>query len=370
MRILYLLTSLGIGGAEKQTIALAESMASLGHVVSLLVLKHTVEECPARLPVMRLNMSKTLGSLLPSLRFARGFLLVFQPDLIHSHTFPANMFARLLRIELKANSRRPLLLNTIHNVFEGGWLRMMAYRLTGQSADWVTCVSNAAAERFIRIGAISSGRSSVLTNGIDLALFTPDRKRRKRMRAMMRVPSDIRGEEAFIWIAAGRIAPAKNYPNLLRAFAFVHEQQPTAQLWIAGEGDPASLDQSYMNGVSFLGLRSDIADLLDAADGFVLSSAWEGLPLVVGEAMSMAKVVVATDVGGVRELVGDCGLLVPAGDSIALAKTMIAVMQRDSAQRSAIGKSARGRIQSHFSMQTKVAEWQSLYQHLLETGSA
>jgi glycosyltransferase involved in cell wall biosynthesis len=61
------------------------------------------------------------------------------------------------------------------------------------------------------------------------------------------------------------------------------------------------------NSVRWLGLRRDMPALLDAADGFVLSSAWEGMPLAVGEAMAMEKSVVATDVGGVRELMGDTG---------------------------------------------------------------
>ena len=86
-----------------------------------------------------------------------------------------------------------------------------------------------------------------------------------------------------------------------------------------------------------LGLRSDIAALLDAADGFVLSSAWEGMPLAVGEAMAMAKPVVATDVGGVRELVGDAGVLVPAKNPTALAEAMVAMMKRPTEERSAMG---------------------------------
>ena len=65
----------------------------------------------------------------------------------------------------------------------------------------------------------------------------------------------------------------------------------------------------------WLGLRRDMPALLDAADGFVSGSAWEGMPLAVGEAMVMEKPIVATDVGGVRELVGDAGAIVEAKDS-------------------------------------------------------
>jgi glycosyltransferase involved in cell wall biosynthesis len=84
------------------------------------------------------------------------------------------------------------------------------------------------------------------------------------------------------------------------------------QLWVAGastaEETKRLSDMSAIRGmgdsVRWLGLRRDLPALLDAADGFVLASAWEGMPLALGEAMAMEKPVVATDVGGTRELVG------------------------------------------------------------------
>ena len=78
--------------------------------------------------------------------------------------------------------------------------------------------------------------------------------------------------------------------------------------------------------------------LLDAADGFVLASAWEGMPLAVGEAMAMEKPVVATDVGGVRELVGDAGVIVSAKDPEGLAQAMLELMRRTSEARCALGR--------------------------------
>jgi glycosyltransferase involved in cell wall biosynthesis len=109
------------------------------------------------------------------------------------------------------------------------------------------------------------------------------------------------------------------------------------------------------------GVRRDIPALLDAADGFVLSSAWEGMPLVVGEAMAMAKPVVATDVGGVRELVGDSGAIVPAKDSNALGEAMLAMMRRPAAARAELGRKARERILNCFGMDAKAHEWEALY---------
>lgn len=362
MRILYVLTSLGVGGAEKQVLDLAARMAAKGHSVALIALKHSEEEWPTKLPVLRLNTSKTFLGILRSLRFAAKFVALFRPDILHSHTFPANIFARLLRPMLRVRGVGPRVINTIHNVFEGGWSRMTIYRLTGPFAHQVTAVSAAAAIRFVQLHAVSAKKISVVTNGIDTDAFTPDRNRRKRMRASMRAG------DRFIWLAIGRLVPAKDYPNLLQAFAQL--QAANASLWIAGEGDPLAMQQGNLSNVHFLGLRRDIADLLDAADAYVLPSQWEGMPLAVAEAMAMGKPVVATGVGGVSELIADTGSVVPAQDSHALYTAMLEVMGLKENQRREMGRIARERIEAHFSMDSKAEEWERIYTKIMKAKGA
>jgi len=191
----------------------------------------------------------------------------------------------------------------------------------------------------------------------------PNPERRERVRAQMGLQNE------FVWLAAGRIQPAKDYPNLLRAFSVVRQATPAALLWIAGEA--ASPEAEAVQAlaaklglgasVRWLGLRRDMPALLDAADGFVLASAWEGMPLAVGEAMAMEKSVVATDVGGVRELTGECGALVPAKSPESLAKAMLDLMGSTPETRRAFGRAARERIQNYFSMDAKADEWEALY---------
>jgi glycosyltransferase involved in cell wall biosynthesis len=207
----------------------------------------------------------------------------------------------------------------------------------------------------------------VVTNGIETGEFVPDAERRRAVREDMGV-----GEE-FVWLAVGRNTVAKDHANLMRAFGQVWRELPQSHLWIAG-GAPAGGKETYvaistphgaLDHVRRLGLRRDIPALLDAADGFVLSSAWEGMPLAVGEAMAMEKPVVATDVGGVRELVGDSGAIVPAKDSNALGEAMLVMMRRPDAARAELGRTARERIGSRFSMDRKADEWETLYRSLL-----
>jgi glycosyltransferase involved in cell wall biosynthesis len=362
MRIAYVLTSLGVGGAERQAVALAERMAARGHAVALLVLRSRQrEEWLTTLDPIRLDMRRNPASILAGLWKARHFLRDFHPDLIHSHTYPANMAARLLKIFLP----EVVVLSTIHNVYEGGRPRLLAYRLTDGLSRRTTAVSQAAADRYVRLRAVPARKISFLANGVDTTEFAPSPERRTRMREEMGVSDE------FIWLTAGRIVPAKDYPNLLRAFVLVRADVPSACLWVAGESLGAGsvaihpLAADLGDSIRWLGLRRDMPALLDAADGFVLASAWEGMPLVVGEAMAMEKPVVATDVGGVRELMGETGLIVPAKSSESLAEVMLEIMRTTNEERRRLGMAARERISAHFNMDTKIDEWEALYRDVL-----
>jgi glycosyltransferase involved in cell wall biosynthesis len=365
MRIAYILTSLGIGGAERQALLLAERMAERGHAVTVVTLRpRQAEEWATSLDPHYLGLRKTPVSLVGGLAQARRILRSFEPDLVHSHCFHSNIFARLLRL---AGPAAPLI-STIHNVYEGAWPRMLAYRLTDPLCRRTTAVSEAAALRSMRLKAVPRRKCSVLTNGIDTAEFAPCCDRRARMRSQMGV------EGEFIWLAAGRIAPSKDYPNLLRAFSLVRAARPAACLWVAGEGSGADLaplralaaELSIGDRVRWLGLRREMPALLDAADGFVLASAWEGMPLAVGEAMAMEKPVVATDVGGVRELVGEDGRIVLSKSAEALAEAMLGMMEAAPEVRFALGSAARQCIETRFSMDAKADEWEALYRLVLE----
>ena len=113
MRIVYLLTSLGVGGAEKQALAVAERMASRGHAVAILVLMPRLdEEWPTAIHTIHLDVRKTPWSVFGGFRRGRAFLHEFRPDLVHSHCFHSNIFARVLRFL----GQKFVVLSTVHNV--------------------------------------------------------------------------------------------------------------------------------------------------------------------------------------------------------------------------------------------------------------
>ncbi len=364
MRIVYVLNTLAVGGTERQVLAIAGRMVARGHTVALLVLRpREADGCTTSLDVVHLDIQKNFAAAIAGVRRAIAFVRSFRPDVIHGHNFHGNILARLLRLI----GRVPRVISTIHNVYEGGRSRMLAYRLTDRLACVTTAVSGAVAERYVRLSAVPKSKIRVLTNGIDAAEFAPDARRRLALRREMGLADE------FVWLSVGRVAPAKDYPNLLRAFEMVIAADGSAKLWIAGNGhddeiselETESFDRNPRRAARWIGPRRDVPALLDAADGFVLSSAWEGMPLALGEAMAMEKPMVATDVGGVRELAGETGAIVPARDSNALAAAMLGIMSQPEEERAAMGRTARERICAKFSIDAKVDEWEALYRSIV-----
>lgn len=364
MRIVYVLTTLAVGGTERQVLGIAKRMAARGHAVAIVVLRRRERDwLTSEMSVLPLDVSKGAAGAIAGLRRGLKFLRAFRPDVIHCHNFHGNLLAR----SMKLFYRDARLISTIHNVYEGGRWRMIAYRISDGLVDRTTAVSTAVAERFVRLKAVRREKCIVIPNGIEASAFVPNGERRMTMRSAIGVTNE------FVWLTVGRNTAAKDRPNLLQAFRNVWRTEPRVRLLIAGdrtaEGDSAyrstGMPEGAMDRVQRLGMRNDIAALLDAADGFVLASAWEGMPLAMGEAMAMAKPVVGTDVGGVRELVGDAGALAPAKNADALAAAMLEIMQRTPEERAAMGRAARERILAKFDMDGKADEWEALYRSVI-----
>ena len=131
----------------------------------------------------------------------------WRPDVVHSHMVHANLMARAVRLIAPI----PVLVSTIHNIYEGGWLLMAAYRFTNGLVDHMTIISEAAAERFIRERIVPGRLLRVVPNGVNPELYreTPAGAR-DRLRQALGVA------DAFVWLAVGRFEVAKDYPNMMR----------------------------------------------------------------------------------------------------------------------------------------------------------
>jgi glycosyltransferase involved in cell wall biosynthesis len=360
MRICLIITGMGVGGAETQVANLAKAFSSLGHAVLLVVLTGEValDLGDTGAVVQCLGMRKSPADFVRAYRDARSIISSFNPDVVHSHMVHANIFARLLRISLPMKK----LICTAHSKNEGGQLRMLAYRITDRLADFSTNVSHEAVQSYIEKGAVPSGRILAVYNGVDTECFKYSDEKRCMTRKILGV-----SEESKMLLAVGRLYEAKDYPNLIKAFSIVSRSHPSCNLVIAGDGPLREKIESIVdnlglkNKVQFLGIRHDVSALMCAADVFVLSSDYEGFGLVVAEAMACERLVVATDCGGVSEVVGGHGVLVSPRDSNQLSKGIIKLLDMPANERANLGKDARAWIAANYSLKASVSEWLNLY---------
>jgi glycosyltransferase involved in cell wall biosynthesis len=367
MRILLLSTSMGMGGADKQLLSAAQELRSRGHellIVSLTTLGPMgLEARSLGIPTESLEMRRGLPDPRGLVRLIR-LVRTWQPDILHSHMVHANLMARALRLFV----RFPVLISTIHNIYEGGPLWMAAYRLTNALVDHMTIISEAAADRFVTERIVPRELITVVPNGVDTDRFL---KVAAGARESLRRPMGL--EREFVWLAVGRFEVAKDYPNMLRGFARVRERYPEAVLLLVGrgslQGETESLAQALGLGseVRFLGVRHDVPELMSAADGYVMSSAWEGMPMVLLEAAAASLPIVATLVGGNHEVVSDeeSGFLVPPRDPDALGRAMLRLMGLSDDQRLSMGERGRERVRSHYGLGRVADRWEELYREVL-----
>ena len=359
MKILMVITSLGVGGAEKVVTTLADQLVNMGHEVNIAYLTGEALVVPKNKSVRVINLEvKSFRSLTGGYLKLRKLIDDFKPDVVHSHLVHANILCRTMRL----STNIPRLISSAHNTDEEGWTRFLAYRLTDRITDISTNVSDEAVEAFIQKKAVRRGRMLTLHNGISTTDFVFSEQARSYIRSELGVTE---GQQLIL--AVGRLNEQKDYPNLLAAISHVSLKCRNVKLAIVGDGPQLNELKEYANSlglnnkVDFLGIRTDIPSLMSAADVFTLSSAWEGFGLVVAEAMACNRVVVATDCGGVKEVVGDAGFLVPPKDSRKLAATLELALNLSDDERLKIGAKARQRVIKHYSLPAAVQKWMHLY---------
>ncbi|WP_320783403.1 GT4 family glycosyltransferase PelF [Streptomyces sp. CRN 30] len=201
-------------------------------------------------------------------------------------------------------------------------------------------------------------------NGVDPAAFPPAGPE----------PS----EPVLSW--AGRVDPIKDLETLIRAFALVRQQVPAARLRLFG-GTPRggeayrercealAAELGHADAVTFEGRVDDIKDAYAAGNVVMLSSISEGFPFTLIEAMSCGRATVSTDVGGVREAVGDTGLVVPPRDPAAMAAAALELLG-DAERRRSMGEAARLRVIEQFTLRQTIDTFRSIYLELSRSGGA
>jgi glycosyltransferase involved in cell wall biosynthesis len=299
-----------------------------------------------------------------------SYLRRFQPDVIHAHMFHASILARLARFTTGIPA-----VCTIHNEIEcsqrknSASCREWLFRMTDAAATRTTAVSERVRQRYVENKIVPPHRITVIENGVDSGQFRPDAERRDRDR------TGLNWHGSFVWLAAGRLVYAKDYTNLIEAFRKVHHEFPESRLAIAGNGplrrqiEELIGHHGLQSAVWLFGLRSDVSRLMNACDAFVMSSAWEGGPLVLLEAAACARPLVATEVGLAPLIVipDKTGILVPPRSPVALAKAMAQLMSFPLNQREQMGLTARQEVLERFELESVHRRYQNLYEGMLTT---
>jgi glycosyltransferase involved in cell wall biosynthesis len=293
-------------------------------------------------------------------------LRALKPDLVHiHHVWPAadrylSMIARTAGVSN--------LVVTEHIMGESHSRGQQALKRDElKNADAVTAVTGAIVDTLVRDYGIERSLVRVIPNGADL----PDEEREAELARRWR-ERFLANPLKPLWVVAGRLEEQKGHDLLLEALVPLLRIGLDFSLVIAGDGSRRSwLEQRALSlglspRVQFVGQLDDVGPLLAAADGVVLPSRWEGLPLVLLEAMARGRPIVATAVGGVADAIEDgvTGTLVPPNDVGALAAALEHLHRRaDRAWR--LGQAAAEVAHDRYSWHAVVDAYESIYDEAL-----
>jgi glycosyltransferase involved in cell wall biosynthesis len=364
LRIVQVIPSLGLGGAEQMAGHLMAGLAETHEVIGATLYAATgnsIEQKLSRAGVRLVHLNKRPGF---DLRMYRALARLFRevrPDVVHTHlgvlryVFPASMRCRI-----------PVVLHTIHNMAEyetdriGRLVQWFAFR----RAVVPVAISKEVATSMERVYGLAC--RALVPNCIPVEEYHAGGVDRACLRARQGFhPDDV------IFTCVARLVPQKNPMMLIRAFEAL--QNPRAQLVMIGDGELRAKLIQYVKSrglgpcVHLPGKLPNIPEWLAVSDAFVLSSDWEGNPLAVMEAMAAGLPVVCTAVGGVPELVesGREGLLVPPGDEMAFTAALRYILT-DNRTRTAMGLASRARAMAEFDLSRMVGQYSNLYEHAWE----
>jgi glycosyltransferase involved in cell wall biosynthesis len=382
LRILYLIETLGHGGAEHQlaaTIRLLDRSRFEAIVCHFRPPDYLAEQLSSQgIRVVQLNVPAGKQHWPELALRIRSLARELRVDLIHTSLLEADVLGGIAGrlagipvvstlcniagdpIRLADNPRNSRLKFALTNLIWGGALRALHRHSIA--------ISNAVRSSAVSTFKMDPTRISVIHRGI-----ADERVAGHAHPAQARERLGLENARPF-FLSVGRLAPQKGHKYLLSAFAEVVREFPEARLAVVGEGwlRPALQQQADELGiakhVALLGKRTDVADLMAACDAFVFPSLFEGLGVALLEASYAGCACIATNTGPIPEIItdGSTGLLVPAMDSEALARAMLAIA-RDRSLAAKLGAAASENARRRFRLTDKVNELEAFYARLSPT---
>lgn len=372
VRVAHLIHGLEPGGAEALLVGLAGAAPGAGLEIAVMPLVRTIDDRYAR--ALRDLGVPVLGLDLPTRWDPRAFgaaarrLRGWRPDILHTHLKHADLVgavaARLTGVPQ---------VSTLHVIEDGRTPVLRAKRRLAAAARLSTAratLTVSDAQRRWYLGAFPSAdprRVITVRNGVP----DPD-ARRDPVAARARVRAELGCTDTDVLVVQIAVArPGKGHATLLDAMRLLRDAPERGRVMLAVAGDGplraglAAGAADLGDRVRFLGHRDDVPDLLAAADIVAHPSAFEALPTALIEALAAGRPVVATEVGGIPEVVTpDTGVYVPVADPPALAAA-IGDLAADPARRAALGAAARRRFTAHFAAAPWARRLSDLYTHVL-----
>ncbi len=317
MKILQVINSLATGGAEK---LLSESLPvyrSKGIAMDVLVLNGSAYPFQQALTAQHAVAIHSLGkgSVYNPFHVFKIMKYLKQCDLVHVHLFPSLYWVALAKWLSFSKTKLIFTEHSTSNKRRDKWLWRQLDRWVYSKYEIIVCITNEVREKIKAHLAVSGEKLVVIENGIDLSKVMQAKGYAK---AALQLP-----EAASVLIQVASFKPPKDQLTVIRSMQNLPE---TVHLLLVGEGPLLEEAQSeaqkrgVANRVHFLGIRMDVPQLLKTADIIILSSRYEGLSLSCLEGMASGRPFVATEVPGLKELVGGSGVLFPYGDEVKLAE--------------------------------------------------
>lgn len=322
MKILHVITSLLTGGAEKLMVDLLPRLRDLGNEVELLIFygKRTpfYEQLELKgIKIHVLGMNKNMYNPINIIKLKR---FIGKYDIIHTHNTACQLFTAIASIGTKQ-----IICTTEHNTSN----RRRGNKFYAIIDCWmysrykkIICISEGTeAELKNSIKGIKSDLTLVIPNGIDVRKYSEALPAAKES-------SEWKGKHIIMQVAAFR--EQKDQDTIIRAMTHLPKDYHAV---FVGDDIRKEFCENLAKEIgvekqcSFLGIRSDVPQLIKAADVIVMSSHWEGFGLAAVEGMAAGKPVVASDVAGIREIVKDAGVLFPPHDDQQLAKEIIHLIE-------------------------------------------
>jgi glycosyltransferase involved in cell wall biosynthesis len=371
MKVLHVITGLGLGGAEAMLAKLISSSKRYRHVVVSLTdrgaMAQSIEASGGT--VHALHVNRASGLLGAPMRLA---LLVRQerPDVIQGWLNHGNLAAVGAKILARvptpvAYNIRQSLLGLRFEKWETRQVIRLNARLSRRTAA-IVYNSLTGADDHEAIGYDPTKRRFV-PNGFDPGEFFPSDERRRRIRQELGIADD----EVVVGLIA-RFHPWKNHRAFFDAASRIVSACPKARFLLAGkdmvpgnEELESIIPDSVLARCLLLGPRLDMSDLNRALDVACNVSHGEGFPNTIGEAMASAVPCVVTDVSDMREIVGDTGRVCRPDDPQMIAEAILELVNMEPAKRLELGQSARARISAKFSLQEIVSQYESIYDELV-----